>query len=176
MILLARIFPYVAAAAFVVAILIGAYEHGKDVADARWQNKWDEQALKLTKEKAIAERQARDEEQRRQSEIERIKSDAHNAIEMARSDAVAADLAATSLRDQADRLGKAAGRCTSNTSLTKGGDTASTPGMVLAYVLKRADERAGELAAAYDRSLTAGLACTRAYQSLTNDRDTLWKF
>jgi hypothetical protein len=38
--------------------------------------------------------------------------------------------------------------------------------MVLADLLSRADERAGELAAAYDRARAAGLACEQAYDAL----------
>ncbi|KAA0943668.1 DUF2514 family protein [Pseudomonas sp. ANT_H14] len=38
--------------------------------------------------------------------------------------------------------------------------------MVLADVLKRADERAGEMAVAYDRARIAGLTCERSYESL----------
>jgi hypothetical protein len=41
--------------------------------------------------------------------------------------------------------------------------------MVLADLLSRADERAGELAAAYDRARASGLACERAYQSLVKE-------
>jgi hypothetical protein len=37
---------------------------------------------------------------------------------------------------------------------------------VLADVLGRADDRAGELAAALDASRAAGLACERAYDAL----------
>jgi len=38
---------------------------------------------------------------------------------------------------------------------------------LLADVLRRADARAGELAAAADAAITAGAACERAYESLT---------
>jgi hypothetical protein len=38
--------------------------------------------------------------------------------------------------------------------------------MVLSNLLQRADKRAGELAAAYDRSRIAGLACERSYDGV----------
>ncbi|MDP1045514.1 DUF2514 family protein, partial [Klebsiella pneumoniae] len=39
--------------------------------------------------------------------------------------------------------------------------------MVLSDLLQRADKRAGELAAAYDRARIAGLTCERSYNSLS---------
>ena len=38
--------------------------------------------------------------------------------------------------------------------------------MVLSDLFQRADQRAGELAAAYDRARIAGLACERGYENL----------
>ena len=46
------------------------------------------------------------------------------------------------------------------------GKTTTSAGDVLSDVLSRADKRAGELAAAYDQSRAAGLACERAYDAL----------
>jgi len=39
--------------------------------------------------------------------------------------------------------------------------------MVLSDLFQRTDKRAGELAAAYDRSCIAGLACEVAYTALS---------
>jgi hypothetical protein len=39
--------------------------------------------------------------------------------------------------------------------------------MVLSDLFQRADQRAGELAKAYDAARIAGLACQEAYRSLT---------
>jgi hypothetical protein len=176
MILLARLMPYIAGVAAVLAILYMAYEHGVDTSDARWQTKWDAQASKQMKEKAEAEAIARVEEQRRQTAINEVINRAQDELNNARADALTADVAATSLREHIERLGKAANTSACDTSTTKRGASTSTPNALLADMLKRADQRAGELAKHADEARAAGLACVRAYNSLTNTGAEQWQF
>lgn len=116
-----------------------------------------------------ASEQARAEEARRAFEMERIVRDAQAKAEQARRDAAAADDAAGRLRQHVSRL---AAQCTArgaaiNTAPAAGGPPAVDPGVVLAELHGWTDQAAGELAQALDAARTAGLACERAYDSLT---------
>ncbi|WP_323994719.1 DUF2514 domain-containing protein [Aeromonas hydrophila] len=165
-----RALPYLLAIAGALACLWWAYSHGVSVTDTEWQGKWDKQALQLAEEKAKAVELAREEEQRRQASIDKVTQDAEKQIAMAEADATAADAAAHSLREQAKRLAARANQCAGNTGTPQHSEAAPSPSVVLSDVLSRADERAGELAAAYDRARASGLACERAYESLISVR------
>lgn len=168
--LIRRAGPYVLAVVLVMGAVVGiyclGYTDGRDNAETEWQAKWSKQEAVAAQAEASAMYQVRVEEQRRQSAIDRITQDAEQQITQAKADADAASAAADILRQQAHRLAARASQCASHPNATQGGDTASQPSMVLADVLGRADERAGELAAAYDRAHAAGLACERAYLAL----------
>jgi hypothetical protein len=146
--------------------------HTDGEADANrvWQAKWDEEATRLATARTKAEQEARSEEQRRQAEIDGVRDHAQQEISRARDDAAVAGIESGRLREQARRLAARASQCASNTSTAQGSPSATEPAMVLADLLSRADERAGELAAAYDRARTAGLACERTYLALTRQK------
>lgn len=146
------------------------YQSGADDKELEWSAKWDKQAEQLATAKAKAELKAREEEQRRQASIDKVRDDAEKQIARAESDALAARDAAYGVLEQAKRLAARAGKCPRNPAATKSGAPATEPSVVLADVLGRADARAGELAAAYDRSRAAGLACERAYDALRAGR------
>lgn len=165
-----RSIPYLLAIAGMLACLWVAYSHGVSVTTVEWQGKWNKQAEQLATAKANAEFKAREEEQRRQASIDKVRDDAEKQIARAESDALAARYAADGVLEQAKRLAARAGKCPSNSTTTQSGAPAAEPSVVLADVLGRADARAGELAAAYDRSRAAGLACERAYDALRAGR------
>lgn len=146
------------------------YQSGADAKELEWSARWDKQAEQQATAKAKAELEAREEERRRQSSIDKVRDDAEKQIARAESDALAARDAADGVLEQAKRLAARAGKCPSNPSATQSGAPAAEPSVVLADVLGRADARAGELAAAYDRSRAAGLACERAYDALRAGR------
>jgi hypothetical protein len=106
---------------------------------------------------------AREEEQRRQAAVNKEASDAREQNRAAAVDASAADAAGDRMHADANKL--AATAC-GDTGATQRGASATRAAMVLSDLLQRADKRAGELAAAYDRAKIAGLACERSYQSL----------
>ena len=164
-----RALPYIITVAVVAAVLFGAYRFGSSVKNAEWAAKWAMQEVKLAEDRAKAERLQREEEQRRQAAIDGVIDDAHKQIELARADAAAATAAAASLRDKAKRLAARASKACSNPQATPGSEATSSPGMVLADLFGRADQRAGELAAAYDQARAAGLACQRAYDAVMNN-------
>lgn len=107
---------------------------------------------------------ARVEEQRRQSAVNEEASNAREQIKAAAVDAGAADAAGKRLHVEASKL--AASACTADPGATQRGASATRAAMVLSELLQRADKRAGELAAAYDRARIAGLACERSYDSM----------
>ncbi|QET79822.1 DUF2514 domain-containing protein [Aeromonas veronii] len=144
------------------------YTEGAHDKELEWSAKWDKQAAELATARANAEIAAREAERRRQADIEKVRQDAEKQIASAERDAVAADAVAVGLREQAGRLAKRASRCASDSGAAKSGDAAGQSAVVLADLLGRADARAGELARAYDRARASGLACQRAYLSLTN--------
>ena len=108
---------------------------------------------------------ARAEEQRRQREINQVRTDAQEQITAAADDAAVAASAADSLQQQVDKL--LASRASCNTRVAEGGKTIADLTTVLADLRRRADERAGELARIADESRIAGLACESAYRSLS---------
>lgn len=112
---------------------------------------------------ATAQAQARTEEQRRQTAIEGIRRDAQDHIALAAADAAAADDRADSLREQVDKLARRPARCPSSTA---GGEAADPAKLLLAELFRRADARAGELAAYADRARIAGETCERSFDAV----------
>ncbi|MFQ2781222.1 DUF2514 family protein [Aeromonas caviae] len=153
-----------------VALYRSGHAAGEEGERKTWQVKWNEEAARLATARTKAELEAREEEQRRQVEIDEVRDHAQEQIAQAQADAAAAGVESGRLREQARRLAARASQCASNSGVTQGGPATEQPAMVLADLLSRADERAGELAAAYDRARASGLACERAYLSLTQLR------
>ncbi|WP_044873069.1 DUF2514 family protein [Pseudomonas sp. LFM046] len=108
---------------------------------------------------------ARAEEQRRQRAADEVDRDAKGKLEAAQADAAAAESAADRLQLEVDRL--RAGRGATCSAIAAQQRAAGLDAFgVLADLFASADRRAGELAAALDRSRVAGLACERAYEAL----------
>jgi hypothetical protein len=150
-----------------VALYQSGHSAGEEGERKTWQAKWDKQSAELAEARAQNIQLAREEEQRRQRAIEKVRQDAEQQIARVETDAAAASAVAAGVLEQARRLATRASQCASHSSVTQSGDAARQPAVVLADLLGRADARAGALARAYDRARTAGLACERAYFSLT---------
>lgn len=171
-----KVLPFLVGA-LVIAALAGSgaalyrsgHAAGEEGERKTWQAKWNEEAARLATARTKAELEAREEEQRRQAEIDEVRDHAQEQIAQAQADAVAAGVESVRLREQARRLAARASQCAGNPSAAQGGPATGQPAMVLADLLSRADERAGELAAAYDRARASGLACERAYDSLRTE-------
>lgn len=121
------------------------------------------QAIALTE----AGNMARQEEQRRQSAVNKEASDAREQNKAAAVDAGTADAAGERLHAEADKY--AANVC-GDPGAAKRGASATRAAMVLSELFERADKRAGDLAAAYDRARIAGLACEQSYQTMNHIR------
>lgn len=164
--------------ALVIAALAGGgvalyqlgHSAGEEGERKTWQAKWDKQSAELAEASAQNVQLAREEEQRRQRAIDKVRQDAEQQIARVETDAAAASAVAAGVLEQARRLATRTSQCASHSSVTQSGDAAGQSAVVLADLLGRADARAGELARAYDRARTAGLACERAYHSLISQQ------
>ena len=105
---------------------------------------------------------ARAEEARRYDALNAIATQTQAQLDRAQVDRRRADSAARSLRDAAN----AAASTACNPSTPAPSEAASAPAMVLANVLGRIDEAAGELAATLDASHAAGIGCQVSYDAV----------
>lgn len=167
--LLLRILPYIAALALVAGALFGVYHHGLSVKDAEWQVKWSDRDTRDAQAKRDNEATERAKEQARQLAINKVIQDGQQIIDRAIADADAARASADSLRWAADAL--AARLATSQAgghSCTAAASQAATRAvLVLADVLKRADQRAGDLAGYADQSRGRGVTCEQAFDGIS---------
>ncbi|WP_269501126.1 DUF2514 family protein [Burkholderia sp. IMCC1007] len=106
---------------------------------------------------------ARTEEQRRTAAQSEIANDANQQRTTALADAFAARAAAGSLQQRVHQLVAAARHPTATAGSPAAGDALD----LLADVLSRADQRAGELAEYADSARIAGQQCERDYDALT---------
>jgi len=107
---------------------------------------------------------ARTEEARRTAAVEKQRDLAQTIAAAARADADTRAASERRLRQRIDTL--LAGAVGSNPALADGGPAAGAPIDMLAHVLGRALEAAGQLAAYADQARVAGLTCERSYDSL----------
>ncbi|KMN20313.1 DUF2514 family protein [Pseudomonas weihenstephanensis] len=163
-----RILPYIAVVLLVAGALFGAYHHGVTVTNATWQSAWNERNTRDATAKAANETVEREKEQARQLSINKAIQDGQQIIDQATADAAAARASADSLRGASDALARrlAASQASGNSCTAAARQAATRAAMVLADVLKRADERAGYLAADADQSRGRGVTCERAYDGL----------
>ena len=164
-----RILPYIAAVAVVLAGLFLAYSHGQSVTNEEWQAKWNARDALDADAKSLNESTERAKEQARQQTINKVIQDGQKVIDQAFADA-ADSRDDRSLRDAADATaGRVAASQAGGHSCTAAASQAATRAvMVFADVLKRADQRAGDLAADADQSRGRGVTCERAYDGLGN--------
>jgi hypothetical protein len=146
--------------------LYGAYCHGQTVADDRWKAQWADQQALQAKGLAAATTANRTEERRRQAAVNQVANDARQQQVEAVADAAAADAAGQRVRDQAGKLAAGASCTPGDSGATQRSQAATRAAMVLSDLFQRADERAGELAKAYDAARVAGMACEVAFDKV----------
>lgn len=138
-------------------------QHGAD--NKIFQAERNKAALDAARAQIKATDEARIEEQRRAKQLSEIANEAKQQAETASADAGRARAESGRLRERVAEL-VAAGRTAGNSSAAGGGQAAGAPLDVLADVLLRADQRAGDLAEFADHAHIAGAACERAYAGL----------
>lgn len=163
-----RILPYIAAVAIVLIGLFLAYSHGQSVTNAEWQAKWNARDARDADAKALNESAERAKEQARQQTINTVIQDGQALIDTAAAAVTAANRESDRLRSAADGLASriAASQAGGNSCTAAASQAATRAVMVFADVLKRADQRAGDLAATADQSRGRGVTCERAYDGL----------
>jgi hypothetical protein len=118
---------------------------------------------------AAAAEQSRQTEAQWRAKHTEVQTHAQNQIRAANADAARARDAADILRQRAEVIGaQCAARSDAGPSATTAaaGQAAASPGTVLADVLGRLAQTAGELAAIADVRGAAGAACEKAYEAL----------
>jgi hypothetical protein len=103
-------------------------------------------------------------EQRAQAGVDQASEVGDEQIQQARADAGAAAGAADRLQKHADDLSARLASCNSGTASERA--ARERDAMVFSDMLRWADQRAGELAAAYDSARARGLTCERSYRAL----------
>ena len=121
--------------------------------------------LEVAERDRRADAAARTEERRRQVAVEKVDEDAKGKLDAARADAAGAQSAADRLQLEVARL-RAGRAATCGAIAAQQREAGASAVGVLADLFESADRRAGELAAALDRSRIAGLACEASYESL----------
>ena len=166
--ILLKALPYIAAALLALGALYGAYHHGVSVTNDDWQAEWNARDTRDAQAKEQNEAAERAKEQARQQAINKVIQDGQQLIDQATADAVVARASADSLRGQADKLAArlTASKAGSNSCTAAASEAASRAVMVLADVLKRSDERSGDLAGYADQSRARGVTCEKAYDAL----------
>ena len=121
------------------------------------------------KAQAISEQKAADkqEEQRRNAELQKIQADAQQRVDAARNDAVNAAAKSGRLQQQLANIRKQLVRYSATESI---GNPAAETGVLLSDVLSKSVERNRQLADYADRAREAGLMCEAQYNSLRNKK------
>jgi hypothetical protein len=163
-----RILPYVAAVLLVAGALFCAYHQGVTVTNGTWQSAWNDRNTQDAKAKAQNETRERVKEQAYQQSINKAVQDGQRIIDQATADASAARASADSLRGAADNLARrlAVSEASGNSCTAAASKAAARAAMVLADVLKRADQRASDLAAVADQAGARGMTCQKLYDEL----------
>lgn len=143
------------------------YQHGQSVerAEATAASAQRDSGDRLAE--VLGERVERTKEQQRVDAQEEVRANAQKQRTIAEGAAAGADAAGQRLRDEAGKLAATVSCSGADPAALARGQAATRAAMVLSDLLTRADERAGELAAAFDRARIAGLACEASYHALT---------
>lgn len=144
-----------------------AYQHGRSVEQAVASQATAQRDSGDRLAEVIGERDARREEQRRATAQEEAQSHGMEERTIDAVGAAGADASGQRLRDEGAKFAAAVSCPGTDTDAVARGQAATRAAMVLSDLLARADERAGDLAKAYDAARSAGRQCEREYEALT---------
>lgn len=164
-----RLLPYIAAIALAAGALFGAYHHGVSVTDATWQAQWAARDTRDADARAANESAARALEQSYQHSIDKAVQDGQRTIDQLTADAATARASADSLRGAADAIADrlAASEASGNSCTAAASKAATRAAILLADVLKRADQRSSELAEVADQARARGVTCELSYDEIS---------
>ena len=160
--------PYIAAVLLALGALYGAYHHGVSTTNATWKAEWNDRDTRDAQAKEQNEAAERAKEQSRQQAINKVVQNGQALIDTAAAAVTAANRESDRLRSAADGVASriAASQAGGNSCTAAASAAATRAVMVLADVLKRADQRAGDLATVADQARARGLTCEQAYDAL----------
>ncbi|QCI13344.1 DUF2514 domain-containing protein [Pseudomonas putida] len=144
-----------------------AYQHGRSVEQAVAGQASAKKDSGDRLAEVLGERDARQEEQRRADAREEARAHGQEQRTIDDDGAAGADAAGQRLRDDGAKLAATVSCPATDTAAIARGQAATRAAMVLSDLLTRADERAGDLAKAYDGARRAGEQCQREYDALT---------
>ena len=157
----------------VVASYLGTYQHGRSVERAVAQEASARRDSGDRLAEVLGERSARAEEQLRAQAQEEARAHAREEHQVADAGGAGADAAGQRLQHDAANFA-ATVRCpATDTAAIARGQAATRAAMVLSDLLTRADDRAGELAKAFDRARIAGQQCEEEYDVLIGRRKAM---
>lgn len=142
------------------------YQHGRSVerAEATAASAQRDSGDRLAE--VLGERGERAKEQQRGDALEEVRAHAQEQRTIAEGAVAGADAAGKRLHDEAGEFAATVGCTGPDPAVAARSQAATRAAMVLSDLLARADARAGELAAAFDRARVAGLACEASYDAL----------
>lgn len=165
------ILKYWKPALFILVIsyfLVAAYGKGVRHTNESWQAKWDKNQLDIAQSNIEYSKKIEQLETELQTAIDKVNKDAKLQVNRLQTDLNAANFLASSLRDEAAKYAATARRCTTDPATSGLRGSADTPAIVLAKLLSRADQAAGELAKYADELVIARDACEAAYSKITH--------
>lgn len=128
-----------------------------------WQSDWDQAQLAIAQAQVVAVDKAVQEYKTKLANMEKTENETRTALASALLDADNAARKSNSLQQQIDDYLRNRDSSTNGASVTRQCAAEATDALVLAELFRRADKRAGDLAAALDQARIAGQACERAY-------------
>lgn len=149
----------------IACVFYGFYRLGANNKDLEWQAKWDALQLELTTKRLEQERTSRDQERAWQLQIDKVEADNVELQNRILANSVNADNAFDKLHAEVDRYSKRLKACTAS-SAAIGSKTEATTELLLPELLRKLDQRAGELAGFADESRAAGLTCEQYVKAI----------
>ncbi|WP_422402649.1 DUF2514 domain-containing protein [Pseudomonas sp. GZD-209] len=142
------------------------YEHGRSVerAEAATMSAQRDSGDRLAE--VLGERDARKEENRRETAKEEVRAHAQEQRTIADAGAASADAAGQRLRDEAGKLAATVSCPATDPDAIARGQAATRAAMVLSGLLERSVDTNRELAKAYDRARIAGQQCESEHDAL----------
>jgi hypothetical protein len=163
-----RLLPYIAAIALVSGALFGVYHHGLSVKDAEWVGRWNDRNTLDAKAQAANETIARAREKAYQHSIDKVVQDGQRTIDQLTADVAAERSSRNSMQLDVDNFAHrfAAGQAGGHSCTAAASQAATRAVLVLTDLLKRADQRAGDLAGYAQESHARGVTCEQAFDGL----------
>jgi len=143
-----------------------AYEHGRTTMNNEWQGRWAARDAGDKQAWALAETAERTKEQAHQQQMNKVILDGQKIIDRAVLMLPLLALISACGTKPIDQPAVSPSPAGGHSCTAAASAAASRVALVLADVLKRADERAGDLATDADQSRGRGVTCEQAYDSL----------